>query len=124
LKYITRDIVVIGGTVPLSPFVAGGTGFYLGNANNNNQVQLQTIRTSQATPMMTTGNVQGLQQLVQKQDQTQNPNQNGTFEQMLPFMKKMHPNLSDDQLKALYDQMMGQNGACSNMMGNLNENTQ
>ena len=46
------------------------------------------------------------------------------FEEMLPFMKKMHPNLSDDQLKDLYDQMMGPSGACSNMMGNFNGNTQ
>jgi hypothetical protein len=108
---------LVGGLI-----AAGGTGYYLGNANVNSQVQPLTIRTSQVMPMMNTSNVQGLQPLVQKKDQTQNPN--STFEQMLPYMKKMHPNLSDDQLKALYDQMMGQNGACSNMMGNINGNTQ
>lgn len=115
---------IAAGVLVAGLIVAGGTGYYLGNAKVNNQVQLQTIPTSQVTPMMNTSNVQGLQPLVQKQDQTQNPNQKGTFEQMLPFMKKMHPNLSDDQLKALYDQMMGSNGACSNMMGNFNGNTQ
>lgn len=119
---------IAAGVLAAGLIVAGGTGYYLGNAKVNNQVQTQTIRTSQVTPMMNTSNVQGLQPLVQKQDQTQNQNQNqnqnGTFEQMLPYMKKMHPNLSDDQLKALYDQMMGANGSCSNMMGNFNGDTQ
>jgi hypothetical protein len=115
---------IAAGVLVAGLIAAGGTGYYLGNAKVNNQVQPQTIRTSQVTPMMNTSNVQGLQPLVQKQDQTQNQNQNGTFEQMLPYMKKMHPNLSDDQLKALYDQMMGANGACNNMMGNINGNAQ
>jgi hypothetical protein len=125
-KNITAGVLVAG------LIVAGGAGYYLGNGNAkiNNQMEPQTVRMSQATPLMNTSNVQGLQPLVQKQDQTQNSNsnpntnQNGTFEEMLPFMKKMHPNLSDDQLKDLYDQMMGPSGACSNMMGNFNGNTQ
>jgi hypothetical protein len=121
---------IAAGVLVAGLIVAGGTGYYLGNAKVHNQVQPQTIRTSQVTPMMNTSNVQGLKPLVQKQDQTQNqnpstdPSQNGTFEQMLPFMKKMHPNLTDDQLKNLYDQMMGANGACSSMMGNFNGDTQ
>ena len=115
---------IAAGVLVAGLIVAGGTGYYLGNAKVHNQVEPQTIRTSQVTPMMSTSNVQGLQPLVQKQNQNQTQNQNGTFEQMLPYMKKMHPNLSDDQLKDLYDQMMGANGACSGMMGNFNRNTQ
>jgi hypothetical protein len=119
---------IAAGVLVAGLIVAGGAGYYLGGGKVNQQVQPQTIRTSQVTPMSNTGYGQGLQPLVQKQAQTQNTNPNsnqyGTFEQMLPYMKQMHPNLSDDQLKDLYDQMMGPSGACSNMMGNFNGNTQ
>lgn len=113
------------GIVVAGLIVAGGAGYFFGNAKDHNQVDPQPVRSSQVAPMMNTSNAQGLQPLVQKQNSTQNQDQNGTFEQMLPYMKQVHPNLSDDQLKALYEQMMGPNGACSNAMNNFaNGNTQ
>lgn len=36
-----------------------------------------------------------------------------SFEQMLPFMKKMHPDMNDETLKQMYDTCHGQGG----MMG-------
>ena len=42
-----------------------------------------------------------------------NPNQK-TFEEMLPFMKKMHPGVSDETFKEMYNSCHGEGG----MMGN------
>lgn len=39
---------------------------------------------------------------------------NLSFEQMLPFMQQMHPNLSGDQLKNMYDACHGPNGIMQN----------
>lgn len=118
---------MIAGIFAAGLIVAGGTGFYLGNAKPNAQLQPTAMRNAQVTTMMSTGsaNSKGLQPLVQKNNQDQNK----TFEQMLPFMKKMHPNLSDAQLKSLFERMHGANGtaSCGNaqgMMGNTNNITQ
>ncbi len=89
---------------------AGVTGFALTNVKANSQdpagAMLRGVGNSQMTQMMKSVNTNA----AQKQ------NDQSTFEQMLPYMKKMHPNLSDEQLKSLYEQMMGPNGACSNAM--------
>jgi hypothetical protein len=95
---------------------AGVTGFALTNVKANSQdpagAMLKGMGNSQMTQMMKSVNTNA----------TQKQNDQSTFEQMLPFMKKMHPNLSDEQLKALYEQMMGPNGACSNGMMGTNGN--
>ncbi|WP_458411910.1 hypothetical protein ACNQFZ_13760 [Schinkia sp. CFF1] len=42
-----------------------------------------------------------------------------SFNKMLPFMKEMHPNLSDDQLKDMYQSCHGKDGK-GGMMQNPN----
>lgn len=37
------------------------------------------------------------------------------FEEMKPFMEKMHPNFSDDELKNMFESCHGENGMMSNM---------
>lgn len=41
---------------------------------------------------------------------------NPAFEQMLPFMKKMHPNLTDQQLNDMHKSCGEQKGNLDNMM--------
>lgn len=108
---------LLTGLIAVGLITAGGTGFVMAKAQEktNDPVYFmqQNMGQGNMTQMMKTTNT--------KQDS------NNGFEQMLPYMKKMHPNLSDEQLKALYEQMHGQNGACSNvngqgMMGTKNTN--
>ncbi len=40
------------------------------------------------------------------------------FEEMKPFMEKMHPNFSTDELKKMFESCHGENG----MMKNMNSN--
>lgn len=118
---------IVAGLFAAGLVVAGGAGYYVGNTKMSEQSPV-SLSNTQVTPMMNTTNTQGLQQLVQKPNQNQNQDSNSTFEQMLPFMKKMHPNLSDKELKDLFDSMHGKNGSPScnpqAMMGNFNGGTQ
>lgn len=45
-------------------------------------------------------------------------NGNWTFEDMLPFMKSMHPDLTDEQLQTMFNACHGNNGAGGMMNGN------
>ena len=46
-------------------------------------------------------------------------NDNGFFEKMLPYAKQMHPNLSEEQIKQMYDNCSTSNGkGMSGMMRN------
>jgi hypothetical protein len=112
---------LVAGIFAVGLIAAGGTGFALANVKEKVQDPVfsmqQGMGNSQMTQMMQSVSNGG----------TQKQNDQSSFEQMLPYMKKMHPNLSDDQLKALYEQMMGSNGACGNgqgMMGTTNSNGQ
>lgn len=91
--------------------VAGGTGFAVAHSQAKTQdpayFMQQGMGNGQMTQMMNSVSTNG----------NQKQNSQSSFEQMLPYMKKMHPNLSDDQLKSLYEQMVGSNGACSNDHG-------
>jgi len=116
---------LIAGLFAVGLIAAGGTGFALANTQEKTQdpvyLMEQGMGGGQMTQMMNTTNTGEMQQFMQ--------NQNVSFEEMLPYMKKMHPDLSDEQLKALFEQMHGQNGACSNsngqgMMGSTNKNFQ
>ena len=110
------------GLFAIALIAAGGTGAYIANAKETTQdpiyfMQQKGMGQSQMTQMMNSSNSDQTQQLKQ--------GQKSTFEQMLPYMKKMHPNLSDEQLKSLYESMHGPNGACDNaqdMMENTNDN--
>jgi len=112
---------LVAGVIAAGLMVAGGTGFYLGHANDNSQAAQAGNRVGQMTQMMNAGNNQGFQPLVQKQGQDQDE----VFQKMLPFMKKMHPNLSDKELKSLLESMHGGNGAsCGVKPGNGNKANQ
>ncbi|MBG9798043.1 hypothetical protein O0555_14160 [Brevibacillus laterosporus] len=51
-------------------------------------------------------------------DQTQKE-----FEQMRPWMKQMHPQMTDAQIKSMYESCHGQNGMHDRMMKNYTEQT-
>jgi hypothetical protein len=111
---------LVAGIFAVGLIAAGGTGYYLAGAHDNPanpkvMMQQNGIDNDSMIEMMNSSNV--------KEDQTSKDN---GFKQMLPFMKKMHPNLSDEELKSLYEGMHGENGApsCGNgkgMMGNFND---
>ncbi|GGC82831.1 hypothetical protein GCM10007216_11720 [Thalassobacillus devorans] len=44
----------------------------------------------------------------------------GSFEEMLPFMKQMHPNFDDSQLEGMYQGCHGQNGPGNYNRGMMN----
>jgi hypothetical protein len=104
---------LLTGLIAIGLITAGGTGFAMAKAQQKTQdpvyfMQEHGMGQGQMTQMMNTSN---------KGSKQQNKNSAVTFEQMLPYMKKMHPDLSDEQLKALFEQMHGQNGGCSNAAG-------
>jgi hypothetical protein len=118
---------LVAGLFAVGLIITGGTGFYIANAEDNTVdptafMQQQGMGmgtgTGQMTQMMKSTTTEEMQQLMQSE--------NFTFDQMLPYMKKMHPDLSNEQLKALFENMHGTNGsqACSNgqgMMRNTSE---
>jgi hypothetical protein len=113
---------LVAGLFAVGLIAAGGTGYYLASGQDNPtspRVMMQQNGQDNGSmiEMMNSSNV--------KDDQTSKDN---GFKQMLPFMKKMHPNLSEEELKSFYESMHGANGApsCGNgqgMMGNFNDDT-
>lgn len=120
--------------------VAGGTGAYVAyakdNVNSMDMMKQHGMSTNQMAQMM---NSNGMQEMMNSEDMQAMMNsmdtkalsekdwkemqqlmqsKNYSFEQMLPFMKKMHPNLSQEQLKIFYDKMHGKDGnaSCSILM--------
>lgn len=112
---------VVAGLIAVGLIISGGTGLYAAYAKENASpaasMSPQMMGTPQMTQMMNSTNIDAMQKMMQ--------NKNVTFEQMLPYMKKMHPGLSDEQLKALYNQMHGMNGStnCSNVQGMMGKNS-
>lgn len=44
------------------------------------------------------------------------------FQEMLPFMQKMHPEMNEEQLEAMYNRCHGEGGMMNGRMGNgMNE---
>lgn len=115
---------IVAGLSAAGLIISGGTGLYVAHAKENTThsavyMNQQGIGTSQMTQMMNSTNIEEMQKFMQSK--------NLTFDQLLPYMKKIHPGLSDEQLKALYEQMHGTNGSpsCANvqgMMGNTSGN--
>ncbi|MDP4087274.1 MAG: hypothetical protein Q8934_22175 [Bacillota bacterium] len=108
---------LVAGIFAVGLIVAGGTGYYMASAKDHSAnprvfMQQQGMNANSMIQMMDSSSNKEKQQVKDK-----------TFEQMLPYMKKMHPKLSEEQLKSLYEDMMGENGStgCQGMMGNLNE---
>jgi hypothetical protein len=98
--------------------VGGGTGAYIAHAKDNTVNSGQYFQGSNMENMMkqvTSNDFKDMQQFMQ--------NGNVDFDQMKPFMKKMHPELSDQQLEDLFKSMHSKGGACDiqegqSMMGN------
>jgi hypothetical protein len=99
---------IVAGLFAAGLIVAGGTGFSVAHSQAKTQDPVYFMQQGM-------GNGQMMNSVSTNGNQKQNSQ--SSFEQMLPYMKKMHPDLSDDQLKSLYEQMMGSNGACSNGQG-------
>lgn len=121
---------LVAGFFAAGLIIAGSTGVYITYAKENgNQkgMMQQGMDTNQMVRMM---NSKGMQEMMNSMDtkalsandwkemQQLMHSKNYSFDQMLPFMKKMHPNLSNEQLKGLYDKMHGKDGAasCSNLL--------
>jgi hypothetical protein len=107
----------VAGIFAVGLIVAGGTGYYMASAKDHSVnprvfMQQQGMDANSMIQMMDSSSNKEKQLVKDK-----------TFEQMLPYMKKMHPKLSDEQLKSLYEDMMGENGSsgCQGMMGNTDE---
>ncbi|MFX3624792.1 MAG: hypothetical protein ACE3JP_12350 [Ectobacillus sp.] len=88
--------------------VTGGTGIYVafaeeGPVNSANFMKQQGIDVNQMNEMMQSGNMEDMQKFMEEQ--------NVNFGQMKPYMKQMHPELSDQQLEEHYKSMHGTGGA-------------
>jgi hypothetical protein len=112
--------MMILGTFAAALIVSGGTGAYMAHAQSTttSSAHAQHHQGSNMGDMMkqvSSEEYKDMQKFMQ--------NENVDFEQMKTFMKKMHPDLNDQQLEALYKKMHGKGGACNtqdgkSMMGN------
>lgn len=112
--------MIISGTLAAALIVGGGTGAYMAFAKENTTspaaiMQQQGMNMEQMSNSMQSGNFEDMQQFMK--------DGNVNFGQMKPYMKKMHPDLSDQQLEDMYKRMHGTGGASNSknfqgMMGN------
>jgi Ethanolamine utilization protein EutJ (predicted chaperonin) len=113
--------LIISGAFATALIVGGGTGVYMAYAKENTVspvaiMQQQGMNMEQMSNSRQTENFEEMQQFMK--------DGNVNFGQMKPYMKQMHPDLSDKQLEAMYKRMHGTGGACNSknfegMMGNL-----
>lgn len=112
--------MIISGALATALIVVGGTGAYMAYAKENTAspvaiMMQQGMNKEQMTNSMQSGNFEDMQQFMK--------DGNVNFGQMKPYLKQMHPELSDKQLEDLYKSMHGTGGACNSqkfegMMGN------
>ncbi|WP_423799606.1 hypothetical protein [Neobacillus sp. SAB-20_R2A] len=101
--------------------IAGGTGAYTTYAKDqstNASVYMQTreVNTVQLSNSVKSGTFEEMKQFME--------DGNVNFGQMKPYMRQMHPDLSDQQLEEMYKSMHGTGGSAKSqyyqgMMGNL-----
>src|SRR5579875_3238105 len=111
---------IVTGAFVTALIISGGTGAYMAYANGNSpsvksSMDQPGMNMEQMIKQVKTGDLENMQKLMKQG--------NASFEQMKTYMKQMHPNLSDQQLKELFNNMHGKAGACNNqkmqgMMGN------
>lgn len=111
----------VTGVLAAALIATGGTGIYIASAKENPAspaafMQQQGIDVNQMTEMMETGNIEDMQKFMN--------DQNVNFGQMKPYMKQMHPDLSNQELEELYKGMHATGGAANSknfhgMIGNL-----
>lgn len=131
--------VLATGALAAALIIGGGTGVYMvyakGNVSNSitSMMQHQGVNVKQMSEMMNSGNPTQMTEMMNsvepkqmkemmksgdaKEMQQLMKDKNITFDQMKPFMQKMHPDLSDQQLEDLYNSMHGTGGACSSQKG-------
>lgn len=88
--------------------ITGGTGIYMTSAlakeNPGTLMQQhQGMDMEQMNDMMNSGNIEDMQEFMESE--------NMNFGQMKPYMKKMHPDLSNKQLEEHYKEMHGTGGS-------------
>jgi hypothetical protein len=114
--------LMITGALAAALIAGGGTGAYITyakeNSSNTAVYYMQGNNTSvrQMSNSLNDRTFEDMQQFME--------NGNINFGQMKPYMKQMHPDLSDQQLEEMYKSMHGTGGAAKSqnfqgMMGNL-----
>lgn len=131
--------VLASGALAAALIIGGGTGVYMVYAKGNvssstsSMMQQQGANVTQMTEMIKSGNTSQMTEMMKSVDPKQMEkmmessdgkemqqlmkDQNITFDQMKPYMQKIHPGLSDQQLEDLYNSMHGTGGACSSQNG-------
>jgi hypothetical protein len=110
--------IIISGALAAALIVGGGTGAYMAYAKEGNtisEVPMQQQGMNQMMEKMQSGDMGDMSKMME--DGKMN------FGQMKPYMEKMHPDLSTQQLEEHYKSMHGTGGASNSenfqeMMGN------
>ena len=123
--------LIVTGTLAAALIAGGGTGAYMAYAKGNDSspaaYMQQGVNAEQMSNTFDSKDIQDMQNLMD--------NGNVNFGQMKPYMQKMHPDLSNQQLEDMYkgmngtggssnsanfQGMNGSNGSSQGMMGNGN----
>ncbi|XJZ28034.1 hypothetical protein ACF5W4_04320 [Bacillota bacterium Lsc_1132] len=118
--------LIVTGTLAAALIAGGGTGAYMAYAKGNDSspaaYMQQGANVEQMSNTFDSKDIQDMQNLMD--------NGNVNFGQMKPYMQKMHPDLSNQQLEDMYKGMNGTGGSSnsanfqgmngSGMMGNGN----
>ncbi|WML43201.1 hypothetical protein [Neobacillus sp. PS3-40] len=123
---------LVAGILAVGLIVAGGTGVYVAYAKDNTVNPIHMMKSTNMKEMMNSHHMQemmkssdmkemmkstDMEEMMKSTDmkemQKLMQSKNFSFDQMLPLMKKIHPNLSNEQIKALYEKMHGKDGSPS-----------
>ncbi|WP_394235874.1 hypothetical protein [Niallia oryzisoli] len=110
------------GALATALIASGGTGLYMAYAkelptNPNTLMQGQAVGYGQMKKMMETGNMEDMKNFMNEQgvdyEEMQKFMENGNmnYGQMKSYMSKMHPDLTNQELEAMYKGMHGTGGA-------------
>jgi hypothetical protein len=110
--------MIISGALAAALIVGGGTGAYITYAkegNTNSEVSMQQQGMYQMMEQMQSVDMEEMHNMMEEGKMN--------FGQMKPYMEKMHPDLSTQQLEEHYKSMHGTGGASNSknfqgMMGN------
>lgn len=116
--------------------IGGGTGAYITfakeNVGNSMSTMHENLNSEQMNKMMESGDMKqmmesgdmgqmqscGTEQMMGSEDMQlmMEEHQNMTFGEILPHAKEMHPDLSDEELEEMYNNMHGENGSPENSL--------
>jgi hypothetical protein len=144
---------LVAGILAVGLIVAGGTGVYVAYAKDNTVNPIHMMKSTNMKEMMNSHHMQemmkssdmkemmkstDMEEMMKSTDMKEMMNtknmkemqklmqsKNFSFDQMLPLMKKIHPNLSNEQIKALYEKMHGKDGSpsCGDVLKGQTEKT-